>query len=75
MDLSSMLTVSEAVTRAAIERRESRGGHTREDYPGTDAALGSVNMVVRRRDGAIVITQEPLPQMPDKLKSLFEEGK
>jgi len=75
MDLSSMLTVSEAVTRAAIERRESRGGHTREDYPGTDPSLGKVNVVVRRRDGEITLAQEPLPQMPDELRPLFEEAK
>jgi len=74
MDLDSMLTVSEAVTRAAIERKESRGGHTREDYPSTDPALGRVNIVVRRADGGITITQDPLPQMPDDLRKLFEES-
>jgi len=74
MDLFSMLTVSEVVTRAAIERKESRGGHTREDYPGTDPALGKVNVVVRKRDGEIAITQENLPQMPEELRPLFEEG-
>ena len=75
MDLTSMLTVSEAVTRAAIERKESRGGHTREDYPSTDASLGGVNIVVRKRDDGIGLTREPLPQMPDELRALFEEEK
>ena len=75
MDLFSMLTISEAVTRAAIERKESRGGHTREDYPSTDPSLGAVNVVVRKRDGEISLNQEPLPQMPDDLRELFEEGK
>jgi succinate dehydrogenase / fumarate reductase flavoprotein subunit len=74
MDLSSMLTVSEAVTRAAIERKESRGGHTREDHPATDPELGKVNVVVRRAEGAMTITKEPLTQMPDELRGIFEEG-
>jgi succinate dehydrogenase / fumarate reductase flavoprotein subunit len=75
MDLTSMLTISEAVTKAAIERKESRGGHTREDYPAPDPSFGAVNMVVRKRDGEITITPEPLPQVPDELRPLFEEAK
>jgi succinate dehydrogenase / fumarate reductase flavoprotein subunit len=74
IDLHSLLTVSEATTRAATLRQESRGGHTREDYPKTDPEWGSVNVVVRQKDGAgMTISQEPLPQMPDDLKRLFEE--
>jgi succinate dehydrogenase / fumarate reductase flavoprotein subunit len=73
LDLHSMLSVSEAITRAAIERKESRGGHTREDYPGTDPQLGGVNIVVRRRGEEISVAQEPLPQMPDEIKALLEE--
>jgi succinate dehydrogenase / fumarate reductase, flavoprotein subunit len=69
-----MLTVAEAVTRSAIERRESRGGHTREDYPGTDAQLARVNVVTRRSGEQMVVTQEPLPAMPDELRRLVEEG-
>jgi succinate dehydrogenase / fumarate reductase flavoprotein subunit len=74
MDLASMLTVSEAVTRAAIERKESRGGHTREDHPATDPEFGKVNVVVRRADGPLTITKEPLPQMPEELRRIFEEA-
>ena len=48
LDLPNLLLVSEAVTRAAIERRESRGGHFREDYPDKDAAFGNVNVVLRQ---------------------------
>jgi succinate dehydrogenase / fumarate reductase flavoprotein subunit len=74
MDLQSLLAVSEAVCHAALLRRESRGGHTREDYPGTDPEWGKVNVVVRRQDGeAMEITREPLPEMPGELRKLFEE--
>jgi succinate dehydrogenase / fumarate reductase flavoprotein subunit len=73
LSLRSMLTVSEACTRSAIERKESRGGHTRDDYPATDEGLGGVNMVTRLRNGEMAVTSEPLPQMPDELSKLFEE--
>jgi succinate dehydrogenase / fumarate reductase flavoprotein subunit len=73
LDLRTLLAVSEACTLSAIERRESRGGHTREDYPKTDAKLAKVNMVTRKKNGAIAISQEPLPEMPEELKKLLEE--
>jgi succinate dehydrogenase / fumarate reductase flavoprotein subunit len=73
LDLSSMLTVSECIAKAALERKESRGGHTRSDYPGPDPSFGSVNVVVRRTDADITVSQEPLPSMPDELRALFEE--
>jgi succinate dehydrogenase / fumarate reductase, flavoprotein subunit len=73
LDLESMLTVAEAVTRSAIERKESRGGHTREDYPQTDRRFGQVNVVTRRCNGEMTVSQEPLPEMPDELKRVFEE--
>jgi succinate dehydrogenase / fumarate reductase flavoprotein subunit len=75
LDLHSMLSVSEAVTLGALERKESRGGHTRDDYPRADDRFGKVNMVARRKNGQINIVQEPLPQMPDDLKQLFQEKK
>jgi succinate dehydrogenase flavoprotein subunit len=74
LDLRSMLTVSECVARAALLRTESRGGHTRDDYPATDPDWGKVNLVLRERRGAITIDKQPLPQMPDELKTLFEES-
>jgi succinate dehydrogenase / fumarate reductase flavoprotein subunit len=73
-DLPSMLAVSQLVTRGAIERRESRGGHTRDDYPKADPELGKVNMVQRLDErGEWVLVPEPLPQMPPELAALFEE--
>jgi succinate dehydrogenase / fumarate reductase flavoprotein subunit len=73
-DLPSMLTVSRLVTAGALERRESRGGHTREDFPKPDSELGKVNLVQRvSASGEYTLTPEPLLQMPDELKALFEE--
>jgi succinate dehydrogenase / fumarate reductase flavoprotein subunit len=74
LDLHNLLTVAEAVTRSAIERKESRGGHARDDYPGTDPTFGKVNVVTRLKDGEMVVCQEPLPEMPPDLKKLVEEG-
>jgi succinate dehydrogenase / fumarate reductase, flavoprotein subunit len=73
LDLESLLTVSEAVARAALSREESRGGHTRDDFPKPDPEWGKVNNTVRRKGEGISLTQEPLPQMPDELKALLEE--
>ncbi|MBF6558635.1 MAG: fumarate reductase/succinate dehydrogenase flavoprotein subunit, partial [Acidimicrobiales bacterium] len=75
-DLPSMLAVTTLVTKGAIERRESRGGHTRDDYPKADPELGKVNMVQRLDGrGEYTLNPEPIPVMPDELQVLFEEGK
>jgi succinate dehydrogenase / fumarate reductase flavoprotein subunit len=73
LDLDPLLAVSECIARAALERNESRGAQTREDYPGTDPELGKVNVVVRQRDGELVLTREPLPLIPDELQALLED--
>ncbi len=73
LDLRNLLDVSTAIALAALERRESRGGHTREDYPKPDPQYARVNVVVRMRDGQIQVSQEPLPEMPPELRALFEE--
>jgi succinate dehydrogenase / fumarate reductase flavoprotein subunit len=73
LDLEFMLTVSEAITLAAIERKESRGGHTRDDYPAADAALAHVNVVTRRSNEEITCVLEPLAEMPDELKQIIED--
>ena len=75
LDLKTMLAVSEACTLSALERKESRGGHTRDDYPKTDANLGKVNVVTRKRNGALTLTLEARPEMPNELKQLLEEQK
>jgi succinate dehydrogenase / fumarate reductase, flavoprotein subunit len=73
LDLQSMLAVSECVATAALERKESRGGHTRDDYPKADPELGKLNMVLSRRDGKLDLRREPLPEMPEDLRQLFED--
>jgi succinate dehydrogenase / fumarate reductase flavoprotein subunit len=73
LDLRSLLTVAECSTVAALERKESRGGHTRDDHPYTDDTWGKVNVVLRLRDGRIQVSREPLAEMPAELKALFQE--
>jgi succinate dehydrogenase / fumarate reductase flavoprotein subunit len=74
LDLPNLLVVSEAVTRAALARKESRGGHFREDYPGKDPAFGSVNIVVSRGpDGQMQVRERAIPEMPAELKRVIEE--
>jgi len=76
LDLHSLLTVSEAVTRSALERRESRGGHFRDDFPEKDNAFGSVNFVVRKKsDGAMEVARAPIAPMPGELKQIIDEMK
>jgi succinate dehydrogenase / fumarate reductase, flavoprotein subunit len=75
LDLHSMLSVSEAVTLGAIERKESRGGHTRDDYPFTDDRFGTINVVIRRKDGGLGVSLEPIPPLPPELKALLGEKK
>jgi len=78
-DLPSMITTSIAVAQGALNRKESRGGHTREDFPGPDAELGKVNFVQRQTTdhgylAPISINPEPLPEMPAELRALLEEA-
>jgi succinate dehydrogenase / fumarate reductase flavoprotein subunit len=78
-DLPSMITTSIAVAQGALNRKESRGGHTREDFPGPDPEMGKVNFVQRQTAehgflGPITINPEPLPEMPAELRALLEEA-
>jgi succinate dehydrogenase / fumarate reductase flavoprotein subunit len=73
LDLEVMLTVSEACALGALERQESRGGHTREDFPKPDPAWAKLNVVLRRRGGEWRVAREPIPEMPGELRALLEE--
>jgi succinate dehydrogenase / fumarate reductase, flavoprotein subunit len=76
LDLKNLLTVSEAVTRAALERKESRGAQFREDYPEKDERFSKVNTITRKTaDGPMEVRLEALPEMPDYLKQVIEEMK
>jgi succinate dehydrogenase / fumarate reductase flavoprotein subunit len=75
LDLHCLLTVSEAVARSAASRRESRGGHFREDYPDKDKQLGKVNTVVRKgEDGSMTLQHVPVPQWPAELQQVIDEN-
>jgi succinate dehydrogenase / fumarate reductase flavoprotein subunit len=74
MDLHNLLTVSEAITRAALARKESRGGQYREDYPRKDKQFAKVNTVVwKGSDGRMQLRLEPIPEMPEELKEIIRE--
>jgi succinate dehydrogenase / fumarate reductase flavoprotein subunit len=76
LDLSNLLTVAEAVTRSAIERKESRGGHFRDDYPDKDSAFAGFNIAVGRSgDGSMRVEHIPIPEMRADLKQIIEENK
>jgi succinate dehydrogenase / fumarate reductase flavoprotein subunit len=75
LDLRNMLLVSECIAKAALARQESRGGHTRDDYPQTDPEWGTKNLVLTL-DGSgegVDLAEKPLPVMPDELKKYFED--
>ncbi len=73
LDLRNLLTVSEAITLSAIERKESRGGQFREDYPEKDPEFAKFNIAVKEVDGQMQISHIPLPEMPAELKQVIEE--
>jgi succinate dehydrogenase / fumarate reductase flavoprotein subunit len=73
IDLQAMLTVTEAVTLSALARKESRGAHSRIDFPKTDAEWGKKNNVITRDGDAMKLSQSPVPEMPADLKQLLEK--
>ncbi|MCC6343746.1 MAG: fumarate reductase/succinate dehydrogenase flavoprotein subunit [Bryobacterales bacterium] len=76
LDLENLLTVSEAITRAALERKESRGAHFREDFPEKNAEEGKVNIIIRKTAGGVMsVSREPVPPMSGELKQIIEEMK
>ncbi|HSV38819.1 MAG TPA: fumarate reductase/succinate dehydrogenase flavoprotein subunit [Nocardioidaceae bacterium] len=74
LDLANMLIVSESIAKAALEREESRGGHTRDDHPGPNPEWGAKNLVLTLGESGehVDLKHQPLPVMPDDLKHLFE---
>jgi succinate dehydrogenase / fumarate reductase flavoprotein subunit len=75
LDLFNLLTVSEAITRSAIERKESRGGHFREDHPDKDPQASTFNIVVRKNRGGMEVVRTPIAPMPAELAQIIEEYK
>ena len=74
LDLHHMLTVSEAIATAALNREESRGAHTRLDFPDSLPEMEKFNLALTHRDGQVECRREPRPEMPDELKRLIEVG-
>src|SRR4051794_1440451 len=75
LDLPHMLVVSECIARAALEREESRGGHTRDDFPAADPDWGKINLICALSpDGDVTIRRQPLPTMPGDVAEIFEEN-
>ena len=76
IDLASLLLVSEAITRAALLRKESRGAQFREDFPNKDAEWGKHNIIVKRgADGEMLVEKRALPPLPDELQAVIQEMK
>lgn len=73
LDLQNLFAISESITRAALLRQESRGGHTRIDFPNSEKAWGEKRNVVRREAGEISVTERPVEKMPEELKAIIEE--
>ena len=67
LDLKNMLITSLAIAEAAKERRESRGGHTRLDYPEYDNELGSLNIIIRKGPDGLNIVKSDKKTMPNDL--------
>jgi succinate dehydrogenase flavoprotein subunit len=76
IDLGNLLIVSEAIARSALERKESRGGHFRDDYPDKNPEYATFNIVtLRKADGSMEVVRVPLPPMPAELKQIIEDQK
>jgi succinate dehydrogenase / fumarate reductase flavoprotein subunit len=74
LDLPNLLTVSEAIVRSALDRKESRGGHFREDYPEKDPGAAKFNVAVRKApDGSMQLERVPVRELPEELKAVITE--
>jgi succinate dehydrogenase / fumarate reductase flavoprotein subunit len=76
LDLHNLLVCAEAIAMSALERKESRGGHFREDFPDKDPAAGKFNLIIKKGlDGRPHLRRESIPEMPAELKQVIEENK
>ena len=76
LDLKNLLTVSEAITRSAIERKESRGGHFRDDFPDKSGEFGKINIVLRKKDdGSMQVERVPIIELSAEQAAVVEEMK
>ena len=73
-DLRSMVLIAEAVTRSALARRESRGAHSRIDYPDYDDTWSKQNNVISNRDGQMTLEQRPVTSLPEELQKILAEN-
>ena len=75
LDLDNLLTVSEIIARVAIERKESRGAHFRDDYPEKSEQWAQRNLrVSKAADGSVLVKEAPVKPMPNELKKIIEEN-
>jgi len=75
LDLQHLLTVSDVIVTAALARKESRGGHFRDDYPEKAAEFATVNFVAEPdRQGGVALRSVPIPPLPDELQRIVEEN-
>jgi succinate dehydrogenase / fumarate reductase flavoprotein subunit len=76
IDLHNLMTVSEAIARAAVERKESRGAQFREDYPEKSAECAKFNILLRKgTDGQMQVIREPVKALPSELQQVVDENK
>jgi succinate dehydrogenase / fumarate reductase flavoprotein subunit len=75
LDLPHLLLVSEAITRAGLERQESRGAHFREDHPAKSEEYGRFNILIRKgADGEMTLSRQPLTPLPPELTQVVKEN-
>ena len=72
-DLRNMVLISRVIAEAALLRKESRGAHSRLDFPKLDPEYGKINLAAKLQDGVVKVEPSPLPEMPGELRALFEE--
>ncbi|HZA14668.1 MAG TPA: hypothetical protein VE618_09230, partial [Myxococcaceae bacterium] len=71
-----LMTVAEAITLSALDRKESRGAHFRDDFPAKNDNTGRVTTVIRKgRDGGMSLSRQPIPEIPPELKVVIEAMK